>query len=60
MMTESVTALLATLRDRHGLDWDTAATIAFQRSLQQNVSLTQALTDLVAELERHAECAGHS
>jgi len=51
-MTRNVTDLLATLRDRHGVDWDTAAAIGHERSRLHNVSLTQALTHLVAELER--------
>ena len=51
-MTRNVTDLLATLRDRHGVEWDTAAAIGFERSRLHNVSLTQALTYLVAELER--------
>jgi len=54
-MTANVTELLAALRERHGLDWGTAAAIGFERSLQRNVSLTQALTHLVAELERAAK-----
>jgi len=47
----NVTEALAALRERHGLDWDTAAAIAFERSRQHNVSLAQALTDFVAELD---------
>ena len=51
-MMGKMTELLAELRERHGVDWDTAAAIAFQRSVQQNVSLTRALADLVAELNQ--------
>jgi hypothetical protein len=41
---------LAALRDRHGLDRDTVAAMAFERSRQHKVALTHAFTDLVAEL----------
>ena len=51
-MTRNVTELLAPLHDRHGIDLDTAAAIGSERSRLHNVSLTQALTHLVAELER--------
>jgi len=50
-MRGNMTELLAALRERHGVDWPTAAAIAFQRSVQQNVSLPQALSDLVAEMD---------
>jgi hypothetical protein len=46
---------LAALRHRHGLDRDTVAAMAFERSRQHNVPLTRAFTDLVAELDRIAE-----
>jgi hypothetical protein len=49
-----VKELLAVLRERHGLDRDTVAAMAFERSRQQKVTLTQAFTDLVAELDRVA------
>jgi hypothetical protein len=51
-----VKQLLAALHERHGLDRNTVAAMAFERSRQQNVSLTQALTDLVAELD-HVTCS---
>jgi hypothetical protein len=50
----NVKELLAILRERHGLDRDTAAAMAFERSRQQKVTLPQAFTDLVAELDRVA------
>ena len=43
--------LFAALQERHGLDWDTVAAMAFERSRQHNVSLPQALNDLLAELD---------
>jgi len=49
--TPDVKRALAALRDRHGLDRETVAAMAFERSRQQNVSLPQALTDLVADLD---------
>jgi malonyl CoA-acyl carrier protein transacylase len=49
-----VKELLAVLRERHGLDRDTVAAMAFERSRQQKVSLIQAVTDLVAELDQVA------
>jgi len=50
----NVKELLAVLRERHGLDRDTVAAMAFERSRQRKVTLTQAFTDLVVELERVA------
>ena len=38
----NVKELLAVLRERHGLDHDTVAAMAFERSRQQKVTLTQA------------------
>ena len=49
-----VKQLLAALQERHGLDWDTVAAMAFERSRQQNISLTQALDDLVVEMDQQA------
>ena len=46
-----VQQLFAALQERHGLDWNSVAAIAFERSRQRNISLTQALNDLVAELD---------
>jgi hypothetical protein len=48
----NVKQLLAALHERHGLDRDTVAAMAFERSRQQNVSLTQTLIDLVGELDQ--------
>ena len=50
----NVKELLAVLRERHGLDHDTVAAMALERSRQQKVTLTQAFADLVAELDRVA------
>jgi hypothetical protein len=50
----NVKQLLAALHERHGLDRDTVAAMAFERSRQQKVTLTQAFTHLVAELDRVA------
>ena len=42
---------LAALQNRHGLDRGTVAAMVSERSRQQNVSLAQALTDLLAGLD---------
>ena len=42
---------LASLPDRHGLDRGTVAAMVFERRRQPNVSLAQALSDLVADLD---------
>ena len=42
------------LRERHGLDRDTVAAMAFELSRQRNISLTQALNDLIVELDQAA------
>ena len=52
--TRDVKSALAALRDRQRLDRGTVAAMAFERSREQNVSLTHALNDLVAELDRQA------
>ena len=41
---------LAALRHRHGLDRDTVAAMAFERSRQHKIPLTRAFTDVVAEV----------
>jgi hypothetical protein len=46
--------IFTALPERHGLDRDTVAAMAFERSRQQKISLTQALDDLVAELDQQA------
>ena len=42
------------LRERHGLDGDTVVAMAFELSRQRNISLTQALNDLLVELDQAA------
>jgi hypothetical protein len=46
--------MLAVVHERHGLDRETVAAMTFERKRQQNVSMTQAFTDLVAELDHIA------
>jgi hypothetical protein len=48
--TPDVKHTLTALRVRHGLDRETVAAMTFERSRQYNVSLTQAFTELRAEL----------
>jgi hypothetical protein len=42
------------LRERHSLDWDMVVAMAFELSRQRNISLTQALNDLLVELDQAA------
>jgi hypothetical protein len=55
IMAINVNDLLALLRELHGLDRETIAAMAFERSRQHNVTLIQAFADVVAELDRVAD-----
>jgi len=56
----NVKQFLAVLHKRHGLDRNTVAAMVFERSRQHNVPLTQAINDLVAELDQHARGSGEA
>jgi hypothetical protein len=49
-MAIDVNHLLAALRELHGLDRETIAAMAVERSRQHNVTLIQALADVFAEV----------
>ena len=50
----NVKEILAALQERHGLHQDTVAAMALERARQHQISLTKALSDLVAELDHQA------